>query len=150
MVYFISFLAILIVAIVTFFLMHVRGMPLTFSDLYSIGEAMSIADKYINKTMIIIGALCMVLFVVVAVFLYRLDFDTKRFKLINFVLIFVVSVGFFSTVKNQRALHIMRFKKWDITESYKCNGLAYSTVESCLRYIRTKPDDYSEQNIKES
>lgn len=149
MVYFISFLAILIVAIVTFFLMHVRGMPLTFSDLYSIGEAMSIADKYINKTMIIIGALCMVLFVVVAVFLYRLDFDTKRFKLINFVLIFVVSVGFFSTVKNQRALHIMRFKKWDITESYKCNGLAYSTVESCLRYIRTKPDDYSEQNIKE-
>ena len=56
MVYFISFLAILIVAIVTFFLMHVRGMPLTFSDLYSIGEAMSIADKYINKTMIIIGA----------------------------------------------------------------------------------------------
>ena len=148
MVYFLSFLVILGVSVVTFFLMNVRGMPLTFSDLYSIGEAMSIADKYINKTVIILGVLCLAFLLVIAVFLYRLDFDTKRFKLINFVLIFVVSVVFFSTVKNQRAQHIMRFKKWDIAESYKCNGLTYSTVESCLKYIRTKPSDYSKENIE--
>lgn len=148
MVYFLSFLVILGVSVVTFFLMDVRGMPLTFSDLYSIGEAMEIADKYINKTVVILGVLCLVFLIAIAIFLYKLDFDTKRFKLINFVLIFVVSIGFFSTVKNQRAQHIMRFKKWDIAESYKCNGLAYSTVESCLRYIRTKPSDYSKENIE--
>ena len=39
MVYFISFVVILGVSITTFFLMKVRGTPLTFSDLYSIGEA---------------------------------------------------------------------------------------------------------------
>ncbi len=149
MVYFISFVVILGIAITTFFLMKVRGIPLTFSDLYSIGEAMEIADKYINKTMIIIGLICLVFLIVIAVFLYRLDCDTKRFKLINFVLIFIVCIGFFSTVRSQQEQNIMQFKRWDIPASYKCNGLTYSTVESCLKYIRTKPSDYSQAKIQE-
>lgn len=149
MVYFISFVVILGVAITTFFLMKIRGIPLTFSDLYSIGEAMEIADKYISKTMIIIAVVCLVFLIAFAVFLYKLDCDTKRFKLINFVLIFIVSIGFFSTVKSQQAKNIMQFKRWDIPASYKCNGLTYSTVESCLKYIRTKPSDYSQAKIKE-
>ncbi len=149
MVYFISFMVILGVAITTFFLMKVRGIPLTFSDLYSIGEAMEIADKYINKTMIIIAVICLAFLIAVAVFLYKLDCDTKRFKLINFVLIFIVSIGFFSTVRSQQAKNIMQFKRWDIPASYKCNGLTYSTVESCVKYIRKKPNDYSQAKIQE-
>lgn len=149
MVYFISFMVILGVAITTFFLMKVRGIPLTFSDLYSIGEAMEIADKYINKTMIIIAAICLAFLIAVAVFLYKLDCDTKRFKLINFVLIFIVSIGFFSTVRSQQSKNIMQFKRWDIPASYKCNGLTYSTVESCVKYIRKKPNDYSQAKIQE-
>ena len=149
MVYFISFMVILGVAITTFFLMKVRGIPLTFSDLYSIGEAMEIADKYINKTMIIIAVICLAFLIAVAVFLYKLDCDTKRFKLINFVLIFIVSIGFFSTVRSQQTKNIMQFKRWDIPASYKCNGLTYSTVESCVKYIRKKPNDYSQAKIQE-
>ena len=149
MVYFISFMVILGVAITTFFLMKVRGIPLTFSDLYSIGEAMEIADKYINKTMIIIAVICLAFLIAVAVFLYKLDCDTKRFKLINFVLIFIVSIGFFSTVRSQQSKNIMQFKRWDIPASYKCNGLTYSTVESCVKYIRKKPNDYSQAMIQE-
>lgn len=149
MVYFLSFMVILGVAITTFFLMKVRGIPLTFSDLYSIGEAMEIADKYINKTMIIIAVICLAFLIAVAVFLYKLDCDTKRFKLINFVLIFIVSIGFFSTVKSQQSKNIMQFKRWDIPASYKCNGLTYSTVESCVKYIRKKPNDYSQAKIQE-
>ena len=149
MVYFISFMVILGVVITTFFLMKVRGIPLTFSDLYSIGEAMEIADKYINKTMIIIAVICLAFLIAVAVFLYKLDCDTKRFKLINFVLIFIVSIGFFSTVRSQQSKNIMQFKRWDIPASYKCNGLTYSTVESCVKYIRKKPNDYSQAKIQE-
>ena len=149
MVYFISFVVILGVAITTLFLMKVRGIPLTFSDLYSIREGLEIADKYINKTMIIIGVICLAFLIVIAVFLYKLDCDTKRFKLINFVLIFIVSIGFFSTVRSQQAQNIMQFKRWDIPASYKCNGLTYSTVDSCLRYIRKKPSNYSQSNIEE-
>ena len=149
MVYFISFMVILGVAITTFFLMKVRGIPLTFSDLYSIGEAMEIAVKYINKTMIIIAVICLAFLIAVAVFLYKLDCDTKRFKLINFVLIFIVSIGFFSTVRSQQSKNIMQFKRWDIPASYKCNGLTYSTVESCVKYIRKKPNDYSQAKIQE-
>ena len=149
MVYFISFMVILGVAITTFFLMKVRGIPLTFSDLYSIGEAMEIADKYINKTMIIIAVICLAFLIAVAVFLYKLDCDTKRFKLINFVLIFIVSIGFFSTVRSQQSKNIMQFKRWDIPASYKCNGLTYSSVESCVKYIRKKPNDYSQAKIQE-
>lgn len=147
MVYFISFVVILGVSITTFFLMKVRGTPLTFSDLYSIGEAMEIADKYINPTIIIIGIVCIAFLVVFCVFLYKLDGDTKRFKLINFVLVFVVSAVFFTTVRSQQAKNIMVYKRWDIPASYKCNGLTYSTVESCLKYIRTKPNDYSQSKI---
>lgn len=148
LVYFISFMVILGVSITTFFLMKVRGTPLTFSDLYSIGEAMEIADKYINTTMIIIAVICLVFFVIFGIFLYKLDFDTKRFKLINFLLIFIISAGFFTTVNSQQSKKIMVFKRWDIPASYKCNGLAYSTVESCLKYIRTKPSDYSQSNVE--
>ena len=149
MVYFISFVVILGVSITTFFLMKVRGTPLTFSDLYSIGEAMEIADKYINPTMIIIAIVCLAFLVVFGVFLYKLDGNTKRFKLINFVLIFIVSAGFFTTVRSQQSKNIMVYKRWDIPASYKCNGLTYSTVESCLKYIRTKPSDYSQSKIAE-
>ena len=149
MVYFISFMVILGVAITTFFLMKVRGIPLTFSDLYSIGEAMEIADKYINKTMIIIAVICLAFLIAVAVFLYKLDCDTKRFKLINFVLIFIVSIGFFSTVRSQQSKNIMQFKRWDIPASYKCNGLNFSNFESCFKYIIKKPNDYSQAKIQE-
>ena len=110
---------------------------------------MEIADKYINKTMIIIAVICLAFLIAVAVFLYKLDCDTKRFKLINFVLIFIVSIGFFSTVRSQQAKNIMQFKRWDIPASYKCNGLTYSTVESCVKYIRKKPNDYSQAKIQE-
>ena len=149
MVYFISFVVILGVSIITFFLMKIRGTPLTFSDLYCVGEAMEIADKYINPTMIIIAIICLAFLVVFGVFLYKLDIDTKRFKLINFVLIFIVSAGFFTTVRSQQSKNIMVYKRWDIPASYKCNGLTYSTVESCLKYIRTKPSDYSQSKIAE-
>ena len=149
MVYFISFVVILGVSIITFFLMKIRGTPLTFSDLYCVGEAMEIADKYINPTMIIIAIICLAFLVVFGVFLYKLDRDTKRFKLINFVLIFIVSAGFFTTVRSQQSKNIMVYKRWDIPASYKCNGLTYSTVESCLKYIRTKPSDYSQSKIAE-
>ena len=110
---------------------------------------MEIADKYINKTMIIIAVICLAFLIAVAVFLYKLDCDTKRFKLINFVLIFIVSIGFFSTVRSQQSKNIMQFKRWDIPASYKCNGLTYSTVESCVKYIRKKPNDYSQAKIQE-
>lgn len=148
MVYFLSFMVILGVSITTFFLMKVRGIPLTFSDLYSIGEAMEIADKYINSTMIIMVAVGLIILIIFSVFLYKLDRDTKRFKLVNFILLFIVSISFFTIVKLQQAQNIMVFKRWDVPASYKCNGLTYSTVESCLKYIRTKPSDYSQENIE--
>lgn len=78
MVYFISFVVILGVSITTFFLMKVRGTPLTFSDLYSIGEAMEIADKYINPTMIIIAIVCLAFLVVFGVFLYKIRWQYKE------------------------------------------------------------------------
>ena len=147
LVYFLLFLAILGVSASTFFLMNARGMPFMFSDLCTLREAMAIANNYVSKTMIIIAVLCVAFLAIVAVFLYRLNFDTKRFKLINFVLIFVVCVCFFSTLKIQSSLNIMKLNKANITESYECNGFVYSTVESALEYIRTKPSDYSKKNI---
>ena len=41
--------------------------------------------KLLNPTIIIIGIVCIAFLVVFCVFLYKLDGDTKRFKLINFV-----------------------------------------------------------------
>ena len=58
-----------------------------------------------------------------------------------------MSAVFFTTVRSQQAKNIMVYKRWDIPASYKCNGLTYSTVESCLKYIRTKPNDYSQSKI---
>ena len=149
MVYFFSFLAILGVSAATYFLMELRGMPFAFSDLLSLREAMAIANNYISKSVLIIAVLCVIILIGIAVFLYKLDSDTKRFRLINFVLILVVSVCFFSTTKVLNALDIMELKKSDIAESYKYNGLVYSTVESGTEYLRAKPSDYSKESIEQ-
>lgn len=147
MVYFTIFMAILLAGVATFFLMSVRGMPLTFSDLFSIEEALSIADNYINKYVIILIAIGLIAFIAIAVYLYKLDFNAKRFYKASFILIPIVVVCFFSTVKVLQDKQIMKFIRWDITQSYKSNGFVYSAVESCLKYRRTKPDNYTEKEI---
>lgn len=147
MVYFMAFMAILLAGVATFFLMSARGMPLTFSDLYSIEEALVIADKYIDKSVIILASIGIIVFIVIAVFLYKLDFNTKRFNKVYFILLFAVIICFSSTVKVLQDKEIMKFIRWDITQSYKNNGFVYSAVESCLKYKRTKPDNYTDKEI---
>lgn len=147
MVYFMAFMSILLAGVATFFLMSARGMPLTFSDLYSIEEALVIADKYINKPLVILAIVGIIAFIVIAIFLYKLDFNTKRFNKVYFILLFAVVICFSSTVKVLQEKEIMKFIRWDITQSYKNNGFVYSAVESCIKYKRTKPDNYTDKEI---
>lgn len=147
MTYFFVSTAILLPAIATYFLMSVRGTPLTFSDLLVIEDGLAIADRYINKSMIIIGIIGIIAFVAIVRFLYKLDSETKRFNKVNFILLFVVIVCFCSTVKVLQSKGIMQFIRYDITQSYQTNGFVYSTIESCLKYRRTKPNNYTQEEI---
>lgn len=148
MTYFFVSTIILLAGIVTYFLMSVRGTPLTFFDLFAIKDGLAIVDKYINKLfLIIIGIIGIIAFVVIARFLYRLDSDTKRFNKVNFILLFLVVLCFCSTVRVLHNKGIMQFMRYDITLSYKYNGFVYSFADSCLRYRRNTPENYSEKEI---
>ncbi|MEG0856247.1 MAG: sulfatase-like hydrolase/transferase [Terrisporobacter sp.] len=147
--FFISFV-ILTISGISKYLFTVRGVPFTYSDVYSIGEGLEIAGNYINKKMIICVIIGIVLVLGILVFLFKKEKNNRRItSYSNILLILVVIISFTFTLKVQQDKGRMGYMRWDITASYKKNGYVYSTIESGLKYIRTKPVGYSKQTMEE-
>lgn len=148
--YFLTSVIILTISAISKYLYIVRGVPFTFSDLYSIGEGMEIASNYISIKMVLGIVIGVILFLVVFIYLFKIEKNNKRINsLLNVVLIPIVIVLFICTLNEQYNNKKMAYMRWDITASYKRNGYIYSTIESGLKYIRSKPKDYSKKSIDE-
>ena len=147
--YFLISFIVLGISSVSNYLFKVRGVPFTFSDLYSIGEGMEIAGNYLDTKMItgIVVGLGLVLGTLI--YLFKKEKNSKRItSYSNFLLILIVIVSFIITLKDQQNNKNMGYMRWDITASYKRNGYVYSTIESGLKYIRVKPEGYSKKAIE--
>ncbi|PHV70496.1 hypothetical protein CS063_10430 [Sporanaerobium hydrogeniformans] len=134
----------------SYVLSKVRGVPFIWSDLYSMGDGMSIASQYLTKPIILrLGALIVLGGVLLVVF-YKLKF--KRYtihwskKLFIFFLLIIVGVGGISYLKGQKVVQII---EWDTMQSYKRNGFAYSFMGSFLSTFRKAPEQYSKETIEE-
>ncbi len=148
--YFLISFIIVSLSVVSKYLCIVRGVPFTFSDIYSIGEGLEIAGNYLTIPMVG-GVLIFLLIVIsVTVFLFKKEKNNKRITSLTNVFIGIILIIIFPLfTKYQYINGNMGYIRWDITASYKKNGYIYSTIESAIKYIRVKPKGYSKKAIDE-
>ena len=148
--YFLISFIIVSLSVVSKYLCIVRGVPFTFSDIYSIGEGLEIAGNYLTIPMVG-GVLIFLLIVIsVTVFLFKKEKNNKRITSLTNVFIGIILIIIFPLfTKYQYINGNMGYIRWDITASYKKNGYIYSTIESAIKYIRVRPKGYSKKAIDE-
>lgn len=130
--------------------LNFRGTPIAFMDIYSLGDGLSIADKFIDLKMIIIAVIIVISFVGILIFTWKIDKNKKRFNGIASIIAWLlVSLVFSIIVLNLRETGYLRNLAWDMQKSYEANGFTYSLLDSYFGYLRKAPDGYNEKNIKE-
>lgn len=148
--YFLISFVIVTISGVSKYLTIVRGVPFTYSDMYSIGEALEIAGNYVNLPMIIGVFIFLAVVIGITILLFKKEKNNKRItSLINPILILLTIIVFPLVTKDQYEKGNMGYMRWDITASYKRNGYVFSTIESAVKYIRVKPKGYSKAAIEE-
>ena len=100
--YFLIFFVIVTISGVSKYLTIVRGVPFTFSDMYSIGEALEIAGNYVTLPMIIGVFIFLAVVIGITIFLFKKEKNNKRItSLINPILILLTIIVFPLVTKNQ-------------------------------------------------
>ena len=90
--YFLISFIIVSLSVVSKYLCIVRGVPFTFSDIYSIGEGLEIAGNYVTIPMVV-GVLIFLLIVIsVTVFLFKNEKNNKRITSLTNVFIGIIEV----------------------------------------------------------
>lgn len=148
--YFLMSFIILTISCVSKYLYKVRGVPFTFSDIYSIGEGLEIAGNYVTLPMVVGVLIFLILIISITIILFKQEKNNKRIRsLSNVLLMIILMITFPIITKYQYDKGNMSYIRWDITASYKKNGYVFSTIESAVKYIRVKPKGYSKKAIEE-
>lgn len=147
--YLIISLIILLLSIINKIILGIRGMPVTYADIYSIKDGIGIANKYITIPMII-GVVGLILVTtILIVYLFKKDKNSQRItSYINIIIAVLVIIVFsvkLSDLKERKVIDVLR---WDLAQSYKHNGFAYSILDSYFGYRRKKPEEYNKANIE--
>lgn len=148
--YFLISFIILSISCISKYLVLVRGVPFTFSDIYSIGDGLEIAGNYITLPMIMGVIILIGAVIFITLYLFKKEKNNKRItSLSNLILILILLIAFPIITNAQYNNGNMEYIRWDITSSYKKNGYVLSTIESVIKYIRVKPEGYSKFAIEE-
>ena len=147
--YFLMSFIIVTISGVSKYLCLVRGVPFTFSDIYSIGEGLEIAGNYVTVPMVVGVLIFLIAVIGITIFSFKKEKNKKRINsYLNPLIILVLIIVFPLVTKDQYAKGNMGYMRWDITASYKKNGYVFSTIESALKYVRVKPKGYSKEKIE--
>lgn len=148
--YFLISFIILTISGISKYLFSVRGVPLTFSDIYSIGEGLEIAGNYVTLPMVIGVLLSVIAVICITAYLFKKEKSNKRItSATNIILALIIFIAFPIVTNAEYASGKMGYMRWDITSSYKKNGYVFSTIESAVKYVRVKPEGYSKSAIEE-
>lgn len=147
--YFLISLLIISISLISAFMTNLRGMPLTYSDIFSIRDGMSIANKYINIYMIIGVVLALVICILITVYLFKQEKNSIRITSpTNIILAIIIAIVFTVSATSLRERKILDALRWDLKESYYYNGFVYSVLDSWYSYIRKKPEGYDKAQIE--
>lgn len=127
----------------------VRGIPLTFSDLYTFQEGLSLAGQYLSTSVFIAIAVFVVVLIVLIVLLWLRGRRNKRFSgVIVTILAVVISMTSLAAGRLAIANETITIYPWNLLYSYKENGFGVSFVNSYTAYKRKKPVDYNKKTIE--
>ena len=147
--YFLISVTIIAISLISAFMTSLRGTPLTYSDLFSIKDGLSIANKYISLPILIGAITLIILTILITVYLFKKDKNEIRITSITNIIIAITTAIVLSvSVISLRERKILDVLRWDLKESYYHNGFVYSILDSCFGYIRKKPEDYNKANIE--
>ncbi|MGL4799987.1 MAG: LTA synthase family protein [Cellulosilyticaceae bacterium] len=140
-----------ILCCISVMVLEFRGVPLIWSDIYTVGEGLSIAHQYIDVKLaaMIAGAVGVLLLTLIGVFFIR--FKVYNIKVIWRILIWAcITIGLFFSIKTMASQPgVFEDIAWDVRVAYNRNGFVYSFVDSYLATFRKEPEGYSKEAVKE-
>lgn len=148
--YFLFAFIIVSISSISKYLFSVRGVPFTYSDIYSIKDGLEVAENYITLPMVIGVIVFVIVVLYITIYLFKKEKNnTSITSLSNILVVLILFILFPIITKFQYNNGNMGYMRWDITASYKKNGYVYSTIESAVKYIRVKPKGYCKSAIEE-
>lgn len=131
-------------------LLHTKGEPLTYFDIFLLKEAIRVSGQYIDKTMIISTIFIFTILISILFIIWKVVKKQRFFSgWIVYLLIFIVIVSTPTSIKFARENGIIEDKFWDLISNYKANGFSYSFLSTVEASRRKKPDNYNKENILE-
>lgn len=108
-------------------------------------EAIRVSGQYIDKTMIISIIFIFITAMSILFIVWKVMKKQKFFSgWIVYLLIFIVIVSTFMSIKIARDNGIIEDRFWDLISNYKANGFSYSFLSTIEASKRKKPDNYNE------
>lgn len=147
--YLIISMIIILLSIINKVMLEIRGMPITYSDIFSIKDGLSIASKYISIKMVISALLFLLITIGIIIYVFKKEKNSKRAISYTNIMIAILLIGVYSVkLDNLTERKIIAPLRWDLKESYKHNGFMYSLLDSCFGYNREKPEGYDKASIE--
>ena len=130
--------------------MNFRGMPLFPYDVLSIKEAIKISSIFLSVRFEIVIAVVLVLFIVIAAIIFRIDRGKKRFISRRNVIVLIVTIGIYVvSIPQLSAAKVISPMAWNPGASFEKNGFTYSFLRETVLAVRKKPKGYSEEAVRE-
>ena len=138
----------MILSLCNYFVSIFRGIPLAYSDIYCIGDALSLTKNFLGDNSIIFISIGLVILFVFLVILFIKDKkDIRITSNLNIIFVVALAIGTYSYYLNLINNKTLIYYSANMVKTYRYNGYVYSTLESGLRFIRFKPNNYNEDSI---
>lgn len=143
-------LVVFVLGVANSFITLFRGVPLSYNDLFSIQDGLSLIGDYFTLGMLIVNLGVVVVVCICLVGLYR--FKTEQFKrnipiLLLFYIVFLSSTNVL--VSYARSNSIVEDRNWDLLENARENGFVYSFVRSYELSIVEVPMYYEQLRLEQ-
>lgn len=147
--YLVISIIVVLLSIVNKVMLEIRGMPITYSDIFSIKDGLSIANKYINMKMVILAGAFLLISILTIIYIFKKEKKSKRITSYTNIMIAILVVGvYFVKLDNLTERKIISPLRWDLKASYRHNGFMYSLLDSYFGYNRQKPENYDKASIE--
>ncbi|CDM69746.1 Hypothetical protein CM240_2622 [Clostridium bornimense] len=135
-------------------MLNMKGEPLTYYDMFLLKEGIAVASKYIGMKQLILYVLMGLIGLTIVGFIMTLIWrkDVAKNRLSNsiaWVLIVIVTITTPISISNSRKNETISDIFWDLVLNYKSNGFSYSFLETVEKSKRSKPENYTKENIND-
>ena len=144
----------LIMGFVNKAMLNMKGEPFTYYDMFLLKEGIGVASKYIGMkeliSYIIIGLIGLSLVGFIIILIWKKDVAKKQLNnFIAWMLIVIVMITTPISISASRENGIIADIFWDLIAKYQSNGFTYSFLETVEKSKRSKPENYTKENIED-